>query len=64
MAWVTEFSTTTPAGARVEYQWLRCGGDSHAESRDRVVVSGRVVHSGYVSDHKGFEVYKRLQSQG
>lgn len=64
MEWVTDFNTTTPDDRRVEYQHLRQQGCSWAESRDRVTVAGRVVHTGYVSDHKGFEEYKRLEEEG
>lgn len=64
MTWVTEYNTTTPDGKRVEYQWFKRVGDSRAESRDRVTVSGRVVHSGWVSDHRGYKEYKRRQSEG
>lgn len=59
MAWEVEFSTTDPKGRRVEYKTLAQLGYSRAERRDRVLVSGRVVHNGYVSDHRGYAAYKR-----
>ena len=60
--WETEFTTTDPRGRRVEYQTRALAHHSRAERPDRVKVSGRVVHRGYASDHKGFEVYKEYQS--
>lgn len=62
MAWETEFTTTDPHGRRVEYQTRAMVGYSRAERPDRVKVSGRVVHRGYVSDHQGYEIYKAYQS--
>lgn len=62
MAWVTEFGGYAPSKRprRVEYQTRERVGDSYAERADRVTVSGRVVHTGYVSDHKGYALYKSL----
>lgn len=61
--WVTEFRTTTPDGTRsVLYETRMQSGYSRAERRDRVRVSGRVVHSGWVSDHKGYEIFKAYQN--
>jgi len=62
MGWQTEFTTTDIRGRRVEYQTLDRGGWSRAERPDRVTVSGKPVHKGWVSDHKGFEVYKAYQN--
>lgn len=58
MAWETEFSTTNSEGKRVEYQTRARQGWSRAERPDRVRVSGKVVHEGWVSNHKGYEIYK------
>lgn len=61
--WVTEFNTTTPDGRRtVSYETKMQSGYSRAERRDRVRVSGKTVHTGWVSDHQGFETFKRYQS--
>lgn len=65
MAWETEFTSTTPGKRprRVEYETLARVGWSAAERPDRVKVSGKVVHSGWVSDHKGFALYKALTTE-
>jgi hypothetical protein len=62
MAWETEFTDYTPGKRpkRVEYQTLAQVGWSLAERRDRVTVSGKVVHAGWVSDHRGYAVYQSL----
>ena len=62
MSWQTEFTTTDRLGRRVEYETLDRGGWSRAERPDRVKVSGKTVHRGWVSDHQGFETYKGYQS--
>lgn len=62
--WELEFSSTTPDGRRVEYQTRAQVGHSRAERRDRVTVSGRVVHSGWVSDHRGYETYSKIIREG
>jgi hypothetical protein len=59
MAWETEFSARNTRGQRVEYQTRPMVGYSRAERPDRVKVCGRVVHTGWVSDHRGFEIYKQ-----
>ena len=59
MAWETDFSGTSPDGAEVEYQTLAREGWSTAERPDRVRVNGKVVHTGWASDHEGFKIYKR-----
>jgi len=58
--WVTEFSGSTSAGKLVEYQTLAREGFSAAERKDRVKVSGRVVHTGWASDHEGYAIYQRI----
>jgi hypothetical protein len=58
MAWVNEFTSTTPDGKRVQYDTNALAHHSHAERPDRVRVSGRVVHKGYASDHKGYALYQ------
>lgn len=58
MRWITEFTAVTDTGKRVEYQTLDALGYSEAERPDRVRVSGRIVHRGWVSDHKGYDRYK------
>lgn len=58
MMWETEFSSTAPNGNRVEYQTRVRVGDSRAERADRVKVNGRVVHTGWVSDHRGYLRYE------
>ncbi len=62
MPWVTEFTDTTPGKRpkRVEYETLEQLGRSRAESRDRVKLSGQVIHKGWVSDRKGYELYRSL----
>lgn len=60
--WETEFTTTDPRGRRVEYKTRAAAGYSRAERPDRVLVSGKVVHQGWVSDHQGFEIFKLYQS--
>lgn len=57
--WETEFATTNPRGQRVEYQTRALAHHSRAERPDRVKVSGRTVHTGYVCDHRGYAAYKR-----
>lgn len=65
MAWETTLNSTSPQGQRVEYQQLSREGDSMAESRARVVVSGRiVVKSGYSSDGKTYVEYARIVREG
>ena len=63
MPWETEFTTTSPKGQGVAYATFAQLGHSHAERRDRVRVSGKTVHEGWASDHKGFALYKLIQSQ-
>lgn len=62
MAWETEFAslTTDSVPKRVEYQTKNMVGYSRAERPDRVVVSGKVVHYGWVSDHQGFALFRSL----
>lgn len=62
MAWETEFASTTPGKRpkRVEYQTYDGLGYSRAERPDRVKLSGRTVHRGWVSDGKGSKLYKSL----
>lgn len=64
MAWETEFTGTTPRGQRVEYQTNALKHHSHAERPDRVKVSGKVVHTGWASDHQGFAEYRRISAEG
>lgn len=59
MAWQLEFNTTDPRGRRVEYWTLDQGGWSRAERPDKVTVSGKTVHRGWVSDHQGYSVYRQ-----
>lgn len=59
MAWETEFTGTSPNGQRVDYQTRARLGWSRAERPDRVKVSGQVVHTGWVSNHRGYEVYQQ-----
>jgi hypothetical protein len=60
MTWETEFTDTTPGKypRHVEYQTRALAHHSHAERPDRVKVSGKVVHKGYVSDHRGYAMYR------
>jgi hypothetical protein len=56
--WETEFSAYDNKGRRVEYQTRALAHHSQAERPDRVLVSGKVVHKGWVSDHRGYRIYK------
>lgn len=60
--WETEFATTDSRNRRVEYQTRALAHHSHAERPDRVKVSGRVVHTGWVSDHQGYKIYQQHAS--
>jgi hypothetical protein len=60
--WVTEFYSTDPLGRRVEYQTRHLAHHSPAERPDRVKVAGRVIHTGYASDHKGYTIYQERTS--
>lgn len=62
MAWITTLNTTNPEGKRVEYQQNQRQGESVAESRARVRVSGRVVHLGWSSDGETFAAFKWHQN--
>lgn len=62
--WVTEFTSTSPRNQRVEYQTNKITGYSAAERPDRVRVSGKVVHTGWASNHQGFALYKRITQEG
>lgn len=62
MAWTTEFVSTDPQNRRVEYQTNALRYHSRAERPDRVKVSGRVVHTGWVSDHQGYALFQSLVS--
>jgi hypothetical protein len=62
--WVTEFTSTSPRNQRVEYQTNKITGHSAAERRDRVKVSGKVVHTGWASDHQGFALYRQYAHEG
>lgn len=64
MTWETEFTSTSPKNQRVEYQTNHLAHHSAAERPDRVMVSGKVVHKGWASDHRGFEIYRLAVMNG
>ena len=55
---------TSPTGQHVEYRQYPGGGVSLAESRARVVVSGRVAVDGWSSDGATYEAYRRILAEG
>lgn len=63
MAWELEFATTNSKRQRVEYWTRAMVGYSRAERPDKVTVSGKAVHRGWVSDHQGYKIYKERASQ-
>jgi hypothetical protein len=62
--WQVEFTQTSPKNQRVQYETRVRSGDSAAERRDRVKVSGKVVHTGWASDHQGFALYEQYAQEG
>lgn len=64
MSWQREFMCTSPKNQRVEYETNALAHHSRAERPDRVKVSGKVIHTGYVCDHKGFALFQKVAREG
>lgn len=62
--WKTTLSGTSPRGQWVEYQQRPGNGYSMAESPARVVVSGKVVKSGWSCAGDASEEYFRIMRDG
>lgn len=58
MAWTCTSAAENDKGQRVEYQQDKKGWTAWAETRDRVKVGSKVVHTGWTSDHKGYARYR------
>lgn len=57
-------SATSPRGQRVEYRQYPSSSTSAAESKARVVVSGKTVVTGWSSDGKTYATYQRVVQEG
>lgn len=56
--------STSALGQRVEYRQYPSNGVSVAESRARVVVSGKTVVSGWSSDGVTYAAYAKIVKEG
>lgn len=62
--WKTTLNATSPRNQRVEYQQRPGNGYSSAESPARVLVSGKVVHTGWSCDGTTYDTYARIVREG